>query len=198
MNGIEKITRRIDADEQAAIDSLLASTQEQAAQITARFQAQADAERADLHARNERNAAQYEERLVGVAELEARKSALAMRGDLVNKAFDLSLEKLCALPDDQSVNVISAMLAKAAPDGKGTVLFSEKDRSRIGERAVAEANRLLGASGALTLSPETRPLRGGFVLVHGKVEVNCGFETLVRLAKGEMAGEIAKNLFPEN
>lgn len=198
MNGIEKITRRIDEDEQAAIDSLLTAARKQAAQIDARFQAQADAERADLHARNERNAAQHEERLVGIAELEARKSALAARGEVVERAFALALDKLCALPDEQYIGVVASMLTKAAPDGKGTVLFSEQDRSRIGEQAVAEANRLLGGIGALTLSQETRPLRGGFVLVHGKVEVNCGFETLIRLAKGEMAGEIAKNLFPEN
>lgn len=198
MNGIEKITRRIDADEQAAIDSLLAAAKEQAAQIDARFQTQADAERTDLHARNERNAAQHEERLIGVAELEARKSALAVRGGIVDKAFDRALDKLCALPDEQYVSVVSSMLTKAAPDGKGTVLFSERDRAHIGERAVAEANRMLGNIGALTLSPKTRPLRGGFVLVHGKVEVNCGFETLIRLAKGEMAGEIAKILFPKN
>lgn len=198
MNGIEKITRRIDADEQAVIDSLLAAAKEQAAQIDARFQAQADAETADLRARNERNAAQHEERLVGVTELEARKSALAARGEMVDRAFALALEKLCALPDEQYVKTASEMLAKAAPDGRGTVLFSKKDRACIGERAVAEANRLLGSSGALTLSAETRPLRGGFVLVRGKVEVNCEFETLIRLAKSEMAGEIAKSLFPEN
>lgn len=198
MNGIEKITRRIDADEQAVIDSLLAAAKEQAAQIDARFQAQADAETADLRARNERNAAQHEERLVGVTELEARKSALTMRGEMVDRAFALALKKLCTLPNEQYTKIISGMLVKAAPDGKGTVLFSDKDRARIGERAVAEANRLLGSSGALTLSKETRPLQGGFVLVRGKVEVNCEFETLIRLAKSEMAGEIAKSLFPEN
>jgi V/A-type H+-transporting ATPase subunit E len=29
------------------------------------------------------------------------------------------------------------------------------------------------------------------------VEVNCTFETLVRLQKGTMSGEVAKLLFPE-
>lgn len=198
MNGIEKITRRIDADEQAVIDNLLAAAKEQAAQTDARFQAQADAQTADLRARNERNAAQHEERLVGVAELEARKSALAVRGEMVDRAFALALEKLCALPDERYVKIASAMLVKAAPDGRGMVLFSEKDRPRIGERVVAEANKLLGGSGTLMLSEETRPLRGGFVLLRGKVEINCGFETLIRLAKSEMTGEIAKSLFPEN
>jgi V/A-type H+-transporting ATPase subunit E len=62
---------------------------------------------------------------------------------------------------------------------------------------VAKANAALGGKGKLTLSDETRPIRGGFILVNGSVEVNCTFETLVRLQRGEIAGEVAKQLFPE-
>ena len=51
--------------------------------------------------------------------------------------------------------------------------------------------------GKLTLSPEDRPIRGGFLLVDGNVEVNGTFETLVRFQKGTMASEVAKILFPE-
>ena len=51
--------------------------------------------------------------------------------------------------------------------------------------------------GKLTLSEETRPLKGGFILSDGKVEVNCSFDTLVRLQKTETAGEVAKRLFSE-
>ena len=49
----------------------------------------------------------------------------------------------------------------------------------------------------LRQTPETRDIRGGFILSKGEVEVNCTFETLVRLRKGEMSGEVAKLLFPE-
>ena len=45
MKGIEKITARITQEAQAEIDRTLADAREQAAQITARYQAQADARR---------------------------------------------------------------------------------------------------------------------------------------------------------
>ena len=48
MNGIEKITARIDAQTQEEIDRLLADAKEQAAQITAQYRAQAETERASL------------------------------------------------------------------------------------------------------------------------------------------------------
>ena len=40
-------------------------------------------------------------------------------------------------------------------------------------------------------------MKGGFILSDGKVEVNCSFDTLVRLQKTETAGEVAKRLFSE-
>ena len=72
MKGIEKITARITQEAQAEIDHTLADAREQAAQITARYQAQADNEAQSLAARNEKAAAEREERLVSVAQLEAR------------------------------------------------------------------------------------------------------------------------------
>jgi V/A-type H+-transporting ATPase subunit E len=59
---------------------------------------------------------------------------------------------------------------------------------------VALANEKL--KGSLTLAEETRPMQGGFILSKGNVEVNCTFETLVRLQKAETAGAVLKKLFP--
>ena len=64
MNGIEKITARIDAQTQEEIDRLLADAKEQAAQITAQYRAQAETERASLTARSEKAAQEREERLI--------------------------------------------------------------------------------------------------------------------------------------
>ncbi len=47
----------------------------------------------------------------------------------------------------------------------------------------------------LTLSGETRSIQGGFILRSENVEVNCAFDTLVRLQKAETAGEVVKELF---
>ena len=65
MNGIEKITQRINADAQAEIDRVLADAKAQAAEIAGKYKAQADAEAAALQARNEKAAAEREEREYG-------------------------------------------------------------------------------------------------------------------------------------
>ena len=57
MNGIEKITQRIDQDTQAEIDRILEDARAEAARITGRYENQAAAERAELAAKGEKAAA---------------------------------------------------------------------------------------------------------------------------------------------
>ena len=227
MNGIEKITGRITADAKAETERILTAAREEAAQITARYKAQADAESADLAAKNAKAAVEREERLVSVAQMEARKVQLAAKQEMVEKTYALALEKLCAMPEEQYVQVLADLLVQASSTGREEVIFSPADRDRVGKAAVAKANELLAKQAApdvpqgsskvtdllskvatsvtalakgtalLALSKETRPIKGGFILKDENVEVNCTFDTLVRLQKAETAGMVAKKLFPE-
>ena len=196
MNGIDKIIQRIETDAQADIDRVLNEAKAEAADIAAAYQAKAEAEAAELAAKNEKVASEREERLVSAAQMEVRKATLAAKQDMVEKAYALALEKLCSMPDAQYIETVADLLTQAAPGGCGQVIFAPAEKERIGAAAVAKANEKLG-TGKLVLAEETRPIRGGFILASGKVEVNCSFDTLVRLQKNETAGAVAKLLFPE-
>ncbi len=63
------------------------------------------------------------------------------------------------------------------------------------EKVVNGASALLAGTGMLTLSEKTAPIQGGLLLADGDVEVNCSFEMLVRLARNDLAGQVAKLLF---
>lgn len=196
MNGIERITARLDADTQAEIDRIRENAKAEAEKVAQGYRTQMESETAELRERSRRAAAEREERLVSAAQMEARKTALAARQEMVDKAYALALEKLCSLPEEQYIQTVAALLVQAAPDGKGEVIFSKEQRERVGTASVALANSRLG-DGTLTVSAQTRPLKGGFILFNGRVEVNCSFDTLVRLQRAETAGEVAKRLFPQ-
>ena len=87
MNGIDKITQRIGADTQAEIDRILGDANAQAETIGAKYRAQAEAEDADLLAKGQRAAAEREERLISAAQMEARKSLLTVKQDMVELAY---------------------------------------------------------------------------------------------------------------
>ena len=193
MNGIEKITQRIASDAQAEIDRILGDARDEAARITANYRAQADAEAQELDAKNERAAAEQEERLISAAQMKASRLQLAAKQEMVEKAYIQALDKLCAMPKEQYVDVLAKLLVEASSNGKEEAVFSKEDREQVGKAAVEKANQLSGKQ--LRLSEESLPIRGGFILKDKNVEVNCTFETLVRLQKAETAGAVVKTLF---
>lgn len=227
MDGIEKITARIQADGQAELDRLKEENQQQLAAIHTQTQDQVDRERQEILSRGEKAAAERLERLKSAAEMEKRKLMLAAKQEVLSQAFDQALEQLCALPDEQYIQLLTQLVLKAVSTGKEQLVFSPKDRNRIGKQVVVAANEALvkdvapelpesvtdskvGAfveklvnsataqitgTGLLSLSEETRNIRGGFILVDGPVEVNCAFETLVRLQREKLEKQVADILF---
>ena len=53
----------------------------------------------------------------------------------------------------------------------------------------------MGVGAQLTLSQDTRNIQGGLILSDGEIEMNCTFETLVRLQREQLEREVARTLF---
>lgn len=194
MNGIEKIIDRISGDAQAEIDAILEEARAEAAQITAKYEAQAKEEADEILKRGSAAAAEREERLASMAQMEGRKAELAAKQEVIEEAFELALKKLLELPEERYVNLLADLAVRASVTGKETLFFSAADRDRVGKKVVDAANKKLTA-GALALGDGSRSIKGGFVLSDGAVEVNCSFDTLVRLQKAEITGEVTRVLF---
>ena len=195
MDGIEKITGRIEADAEREIEAIQAQARAQAEEIAAGYEAQAGRESEEILARGRRNADERVERLASVAQLEARKLELAAKQEMLEKAFDRALEQLQNLPENEYVALLADVAVKASSTGREQVILSQKDRTRYGKQVVTRANELLAGRGALTLAEESRPMKGGVILSDGDVEVNCTFETLVRLQRSQLERDVAKVLF---
>ncbi len=204
MNGIEKITGQIDADVQKEIDAALDQARAQAQEIEARYESQAQTQAEAIRRKGEQDAALRQERLVDVAKLEARKTILAAKQDMVGQAFDLALKKLLELPDQEYIALLAKLAVAASRTGHEQVIFSQKDRSRYGKQAVTMANDMLAkkagpradeSAGRLTLAEESRPMAGGLILRDGRVETNCSFEVLIHLQRDALSAEVARALF---
>lgn len=228
MNGIEKITARIEQDARAEIAALLSEAEEKAAAIRAGYEAQiaAEAEKADRGAQSA--AGERYARLEGAAEMEAKKRILAAKQALIDKAFAKAGEALRGMEEDEYVELLAKLAARSSKTGREEIILSESDRERVGSKVVSRANALLAQASApslpdelkdsgvgkviakvvtganallqgtamLTLADEVREMEGGLILRDGKVEVNCAFETQLRILRETMAADVAKALFP--
>ena len=227
MNGIEKITARIEEDGKAENEALLAQARAEAADITAKYQAQAKAEADEILAQGRKNAEERARHLDTMAQMECRKALLAAKQDVIEEAFQLAHKKLLELPSEKYVALLAELAVSASTTGREKLIFSPSHRAQVGKAVVMAANKklaeavspklpeevtetragavldkvvsgasaILSGTGMLTLAEETRPMDGGFILSDGAVEVNCTFDTLIRLQRGALAGEVAKVLF---
>ena len=192
MNGLERITSRIEAEAQNEINAILDAGKAEANRIVDGWREKIDAESREAAARNEKAAAEREERLKSAAEMDARKTILAAKQEMVEAAYALALDKLCKRSGEEKIKLLSDLLVRASSTGTEEAVFSAADKAD-GAKAVEAANAASGKK--LTLSDDSAPIRGGFILRDKNVEVNCAFETLVRLQKAETAGAVAKILF---
>ncbi len=198
MTGIENITGRIQADADAEIAQIRQDAASQVEQIEANYEKRARQEAEGILAKGERMAEERGKRLVSAAQMEAKKMILAAKQEVLDEAFVLALQKLVKLPESEYVDLLAKLIVKASSTGREQVILNRTDRTHYGVKACVKANELLEAQGKvgnITLSQETRDIQGGLLLSNGAVEVNCAFETLVRLVRSEMTGEVSKVLF---
>ena len=196
MNGLEKLTGQIDADVQKEIDAALVQARSQAQEIQSWYESQAQIQVEAIRRKGQQDAVFRQERLVDEAKMQARRDLLDTKQEMIGRAFDLALEKLLELPEKEYVALLADLAVKASSTKKEAVIFSQKDRTRYGKTVVTQANEKLGG-GHLTLSEQTRPIKGGLILQDSQVETNCSFEVLIHLQRNTLSAEVAQVLFKE-
>ncbi len=200
MDGLDKIIERIASDtgkEVGAIidaakvkaDALLASAKEEAAQFTS--QARLDSQKA---------AELQLQRIVGTAELTARKNSLSAKQTCIDKAFESAAKLLREKSESDTVSLLAGLAASAARKGTEEIVMSSADHSRFGKKVAEAANEKLSKNGktaALRLSASPRDLEGGggLILNDGDIEINCSYGALIENSRNELSSEVAKILF---
>jgi len=123
-------------------------------------------------------------RLKAMAELEARKKKLQARQEVVDEAFNKTIE------------IISQMIVNSVESGSEEIILSPKDKQRISPGFIENINKKQkGIDGKIKLSEETKNISGGFILKSGDIEINNSFEAIIRMKREEVEAEVIKALF---
>lgn len=198
MNGIEKISNRLVADAEAEIAALNEDTLQHCEVLRAEYERKAQEEYQSRLAEGAKAAEIRLQRLGSAAEMEAKKSILAFKQEMVAKAFADAADALANLPEEQYVQFLASQAAQAASSGTEELIFNARDQKAVGDKVAKAANALLerrGVRGGLTVSADTRAISGGVIVRQGNIEVNCAVETLVSLRRSELASQVAEILF---
>lgn len=198
MNGIEKILDRIAEDAQAEADRVLSEAQREADSIASRYAQQAERLTTAAQHKAKEAAAERQDRLHSAAQMEAKKQLLTEKQAILDRAFLQAAQSLRALPPQAYTELLAKFAAHVSRSGQEAITLSAQDRAAFGQAIVDAANTQLkheGRTGMLTLSENTAEISGGLLLGDGTIEVNCSFDTLLRLCREEIAVEVAAILF---
>ncbi|MDR1735881.1 MAG: hypothetical protein LBR85_03310 [Oscillospiraceae bacterium] len=200
MGGIERIIERIAGDARAEGEGKLAAARERADAMRRVSALTAEAQRQETVRKGETAAADRYERLVGMAETEARKKLLAVKQELIEEAFSRVTDALAAQSEEEKVAFLSALAAEGAVSGSEELVLTPADHTRFGKKVLENALAALKKAGKpaeLRLSSSPRALEGGggIVLRDGDIEINCSYGALVSAVKDDLTPEIAKILF---
>lgn len=198
MNGIQKIIERIEADAAAEQTQIIAEAEARCAEIEAKYAEAAQAEYQKIITGGEKLARQRLERRASVAAIDAKKQVLATKQEMVLAAFEHAARLLAELPDEQYIPLFARLASDASRTGTELLAFSAQDASRVGEAVKEAANALLRRAGKganLTISPDTRNIRGGVIVINGDIETNCSLDALVSMHRNALSSKVAEKLF---
>lgn len=198
MKGTEKIIAHIRADGDAEAKKIIDAASKQAEEKRAEsFKAALSEYEKLMQAGN----AECEDILSGsrrIAEMEAKKSVLSVKQEMISAAFDAAREEIVNMPRDKYTQFLARMAAEAAASGMEEIVLNARDKAEVGKSVCKAANELLSAKGTpgkLTVSEDNADISGGVIVRFGGIETNCSIDALIRQRRSGLSTEVAAALF---
>ena len=192
MKGTEKIIAHIRADGDAEAKKIIDAASKQAEEKRAEsFKAALSEYEKLMQAGN----AECEDILSGsrrIAEMEAKKSVLSVKQEMISAAFDAAREEIVNMPRDKYTQFLARMAAEAAASGMEEIVLNARDKAEVGKSVCKAANELLSAKGTpgkLTVSEDTADISGGVIVRFGSIDA------LIRQRRSGLSTEVAAAMF---
>ncbi len=196
--GAERIIRRILDDARDRAEAIKADAEKKGEAIETEAREKGERKKEQLLAQAHKEAEEQKRRIIGVAQLEARKEMLTAKQDLLKEAFQTALAELANMEDKAYFIIMRGMLLKLTETGSESVIFSPRDSNKVTDGFLKEVNEALleqGKKGELKLSRETREISGGFILQAEGIEINGSFDALMEMNRDDLEPEVAAVLF---
>jgi len=195
---LSNIIERINSQAAEEARAILAEAADKAGQAHDAAKAKATALLQEAREKARASAEAHRRRLVTLASLDLRNQVGDARQQAMDKAFAAALERIQGMDDAAYLPLLKDLIVSAAETGDEQVVLSPADRKRVTPEFIPEVNgalRAAGKNGNLRLSDETRQFSGGVVLVGRNVELNCTFDSTLKLIRDDIEPEVASILF---
>ncbi|AWK52625.1 V-type ATP synthase subunit E [Clostridium beijerinckii] len=195
MSNINNLTSKIIKDAEDKKEIILSEAKEEKSKIFSKKQEEASATEKVIIEKAEREAISRKERILSSAELQARNEKLRAKQEVISEVFQMSIEALCNLSEDDFKGFVKDSILNSNIEGEQKIIFNDTYNKIDKTSLVCEINKELGSKASVTLCEETRNFKGGFILEKNGIEMNNTFEALVNSLKDDLCSDVAKVLF---
>ncbi|MDI6707777.1 MAG: V-type ATP synthase subunit E [Candidatus Thermoplasmatota archaeon] len=199
--GLEELKAQIISDANKKAEEIKTNAKLKAQEITKEAEERAEEIKEEGLRKAEEDARAVKARIIGEAKLEARKSLLFVKQEIIEKVIKKALAEISEMPDREYLEFLESrllsILAAEKLEGKCIIELSEKDRKRIPKDWLEQLEKKLKIKNLkLELGNNFRKdFTGGFVLKTPEVEINNSLEAIVKFKIDLLEQEIAKILF---
>lgn len=187
----EAIVEKIISDAHLRADAIIGEANAKADEVISAAAEECKAYLYNFKAETDKMVFDVEARSKTVAELDAKKLALAAKTKVLDVVYERTLDNLRNLDKDTYSELIFAMLQNAK-DGD-VVTISRKRKDIVTTESLAQFAKEKGIS--LTLSDKLGDFDGGVILSENGVDKNFTFEIEVALLKEQTEANVAKEIF---
>lgn len=184
---LETLTERILSDAEQEAAALVESAKAKAEAIVAEAEKTANEERAREEQEVEERIRALEEGSAATVRLDAKKFNLSERRRVIDTVYARALDALCALPEKQSTELLSALLKTYAEAGDTVALSENYPYPAAAEKVVTKMG--------LKLSSARAKIKGGFYLYGKKCDRDISYEALLKADREENQAELAAKIF---
>ena len=196
MTGLEKITSEIKADADKSVAAIIDKANAEASDILAGAEKEAAEAVAKINHDVSVRLSASKSTAESAAALRKRRLILEEKQKLIGEVIEEAKNLIYALPDDVYFEKILKLAEKNVNPAEGTIIFNAKDLSRLPADFETKLNAVAVAKGGkLTVSKETRPIDGGFVLLYEGIDQNCSITSLFETHVESVQDKIQKLLF---
>ncbi len=198
MGDVDKITEKIAAGSKGEIDATKKEAKGKAKEITSEAEKKAKELKAGIMEAGKRDAEREKQRIVANAKLQARKSRLDAKEDVIKEAFKMAEDKLKKISSSEKYSsVLESLIKEAQAVVKGDVeIIARKDDSKVLTSAyISKLSE--DTKSKIELSSANVDTIGGAIVKakDGKTEVDNTIEMRMERMKGDIRPRVAKALF---
>ncbi|NLI20346.1 MAG: hypothetical protein GX418_02175 [Clostridiales bacterium] len=195
----EAILIKIEEDAKEAAARIAGEARVKAEALTAASREKIEGMHKAALSQAERDAAEMEQRMLRMAELDDRKALLGKKRALIDETFVKAGELLLAAPAAQRRALFLGRIAACA-GGTETLSVGALGADWFDGNFLTDANAALAAVGkpaGLTLAADRRPDCAGVVLTQSGAEIHCTLDAFLEEARADMEQPVATELFGE-